>query len=119
MNLTTRFTITLVAAAVVAQLAGIYSGWLLWPQGTLAINLALLVLTFAVFRIVVRSPNQERFVQIYLASIVLKILAACVLALVILWLDPSHGRPNVLFLLILYIVYTVIEVGFLLSSRRL
>lgn len=114
-----RFTATLLAVAVVAQgLAG-FSGWLSSPPTiSIVVNVVLVLLTVVVYQVVSRAGDQQKFAQAYLLTIVIKILAACILVVVAILADRVHARANVIFLLILYVVYTGIEVSFLLLLRR-
>lgn len=114
-----RFSSALILTATIAQLVGLYSGWLSSPAGAIfGINITLTVITFFAYWIVSRSEDARTFTQIYLVTIVIKIIATCGLAVALVFLDPSNARPNVVFLLILYLIYTVIEVAFLVASRR-
>jgi hypothetical protein len=112
-----RFTATLLVTASIAQCIALYGG-LVPLVPSLVVNAFMFGLTLVVYRIVSGIDDVRRFTQVYLATIVIKILAACSFAVVLIILDPANGRSNVILLLILYIAFTAIEVGFLVRSRR-
>jgi len=112
-----RFTVSLFVTAAAAQLVAIYSGWMSGPtMFSLIMNVFMLGLTALVFRIVSAINDRQRFTQVYLATIVIKILAVCSFAAVLIVLDRDHARSNIVFLLVLYAVYTAIEVTFLVLA---
>lgn len=114
-----RFGGTLIFAATIAQLVGLYSGLLSSKAGTVfGINVTLTLLTFFAYWIVHRSEDAKALTQTYLLTIVIKVIATLGLAVAVVFLDRSNARSNVVFLLALYFLYTLIEVGFLVSSRR-
>ena len=114
-----RFTASLLAVAALAQLIALYSGWMTGPPVfSVLMNVFMLSLTLLVFRIVSAINDRQRFTQVYLATIVIKILAVCSLAAVLIILDRNHARSNVVFLLILYAFYTAIEVAYLVLAVR-
>jgi len=112
-----RFTATLLAIALVAQCIALFGGWVSTVPAVI-VNVFMVGLTLLVYRIVSGIADARRFTQVYLATIVIKILATCSFAVVLIILDRTHSRPNAILLLVLYIVFTVIEVGFLVHSRR-
>ena len=113
----TRFVLTLVAVAVTAEMLARYNGWITSIYPTAA-NGALLVATLLLFRVLSRVEDPQRFTQVYLVSIVAKILLACVLIVVLIFIDRPSARVNVLFLFAMYVLFTVIEVLFLVRARR-
>jgi len=112
-----RFTITLLAAAVVAQCIVLSGNWISTAP-SIVLNVFLSGLTLLVYRIVSGIADNRRFTQVYLATIVIKIIAACSFGGVLIFLDRSNAKPGVILLLVLYFVYTAIEVSFLVRSRR-
>ena len=54
---------------------------------------------------------------VYLLTIVLKLLVSLGYAVVIMLLDKAGAVPNVLFFLLLYIVFTILEVIHLFRNR--
>lgn len=57
-------------------------------------------------------------IQSYLASIVLKIVVYGVYLFFVIRRDPENAAANAIFFGILYIVYTVLEIGFLHGRVR-
>jgi formate hydrogenlyase subunit 4 len=103
--------------AVTAEMIARYSGWITSIYPTAASG-ALLVATLLLFRVLSRVEDPQKFTQVYLVSIVAKILLACVLIVVLIFIDRPSARVNVLFLFAMYVVFTVIEVLFLVRARR-
>jgi hypothetical protein len=111
-----RFTATLLAAAAVAQWIFSWLGEI--SQASIIINVFMLGMTWLVYRMVAGISDRRRFTQVYLATIVVKMLATCSLMIVLIFLDKPHARSNVIFLLVLYAIFTAIEVGFLIRAAR-
>jgi hypothetical protein len=113
----TRFVVTLLAVAVAAELITRYAGWITSIYGTVA-NGLLLLGTLILVRLMSKIEDPQKFTQVYLASIVGKIFLACILIIVLIFIDKANARANVLFLFAMYVVFTVTEVIFLLMIRR-
>jgi hypothetical protein len=60
-----------------------------------------------------RSEKGQHFVQFYLASVVVKLIAYLAYTLLIILNDRSGAGPNVVYFLIVYAVFTAAEIGFL------
>ncbi len=65
------------------------------------------------FLLKVRSSNPDSFVQLYLATIALKLLAYGVYLGIVIWRDRPGAIENVVFFMIAYIIFTALEVVFL------
>jgi len=114
-----RFTAAMVIVAAIGQCVAMYSGWFSSPAtSSLLINVFIFALTVVVYRIVSRISDRQRFTQVYLATIVIKIIAACGFAAVIIVLDRNHFKSNVVFLLVLYVTFTIVEVAFLMRAAK-
>jgi len=61
----------------------------------------------------VRASNPDFFVQLYLATIALKLLAYGVYLGIVIWKDRPGAIENVVFFMIAYIIFTALEVFFL------
>ena len=61
----------------------------------------------------VYNTDQTTFTNFYLFTLVLKLLAYAVYCLIMIVMDPTGATANVVFFMILYLVYTIIEVIFL------
>lgn len=53
------------------------------------------------------------FVQLYLLSMVVKMLAAGIFCFIIALLDRSGSMINLVFFMTVYVIFTTIEIGFL------
>jgi hypothetical protein len=85
---------------------------MLWPS-----LLFTMTCTAVMFRRVYRS-SREHFMTNYLLTIVVKLLISLVYAVVVMLLDKAGAVPNVLFFLLLYIVFTILEVVYLFRSQQ-
>jgi len=114
-----RFTLILLGVALVIQWVTAHSGLIAPPpSASLAVVVFMYGLTVLVFRIVSGISDRQRFTQVYLITVVIKILATCGMVVTLILLDKSNARANVVFLLILYALFTAIEVGFLVLAAR-
>lgn len=59
------------------------------------------------------SVSREYFVQLYLLTIALKILAYGAYIFIVVMKDKPGATANVMFFMVLYIVFTALEIGFL------
>jgi hypothetical protein len=64
------------------------------------------------------QSTREQFMTAYLLSIVLKLLVSLAYSIVIILLDKPGVVANVLFFLLLYIVFTVLEVTHLFQNQK-
>lgn len=67
-----------------------------------------------------KKADAEKFTQLYLLSIVIKLLISGGFVVVFLILDPENAERNTVFFLVAYVIFTAAEVIFLLlkSGRR-
>ncbi len=61
----------------------------------------------------VRQTRPDFFVQLYLLTIAVKLLAYGAYLGYVIWDDPESSGANVVFFMSVYILFTVLEVGFL------
>jgi hypothetical protein len=73
--------------------------------------------TVIVYRYLHRVANPEDFVRLYLGMIVLKLIACLGYAVVIVMEDKAGAAGNVTFFLVVYVLLTGLEVGFLYRKR--
>jgi hypothetical protein len=78
----------------------------------------LMFTTVIVYVYLQRASNPEDFVRLYLGMIVLKLIVSLGYAVVMATQDPGGAKGNVLYFLLVYVVLTGIEVGFLYKNRR-
>jgi hypothetical protein len=115
-----RFLVSLAVFAFVVVASTYALAWfsitplptMLWPTVFFTI-----ICTSVMFRRVIQS-TREQFMMVYLLTIVLKLLVSLIYAVVIMLLDKPGAVPNVLFFLLLYIVFTILEVIHLFRSQN-
>lgn len=107
--------VTIAAAGILAGgiVAGVSLGW--WPHyPTFYIHTTiLLVFATVVIYYYLLKIGQTMFVQFFLLSMVLKLLAFAGYNLVIILKDRPGAIPNVVYFMVAYGVFTVIEITFL------
>jgi hypothetical protein len=68
-----------------------------------------------------KANKPDFFLQLYLLSMTVKLLAYCSYCLIVILKDRSGAIENVVFFMVCYFVFTVIEIGFLyrkINSRK-
>ncbi|MCU0356123.1 MAG: hypothetical protein MUE95_00945 [Cyclobacteriaceae bacterium] len=96
-------------------LGAIYGSGIQMPSNGLK-SLAFLFLATAGLFYYLRSTKEERpeiFVQLYLLTIAVKLLAYGAYLGLVIWEDRSGAMANVVFFMIVYVAFTVIEITFL------
>jgi hypothetical protein len=69
-----------------------------------------------IFYFLNRRLGSPSFVQAYLISITVKMLAYGVFILIIILMDRMGAIPNVILFMVSYLLFTVVEVGFLFRA---
>jgi len=69
--------------------------------------------TAGLCRFLTRPAPPDFFVQLYLLTMVVKLMGYGCYIFVVLFLDPAGGPANVVFFLLLYGFYTLLEIVFL------
>jgi hypothetical protein len=114
-----RFILSLSVIAIAAWCVAWFGGWLnISPLPAAVAEGILLLATIFIYALATRVTDPQRFTQIYLLSIVIKVFVACILIVALILIDKPHARSNVLFLFTVYVVFTVAEVIFLIQLRR-
>lgn len=112
-----RFGAVVLAVVIVAGLLVLVSVRLGWidaaPTYCLQSLLILAAFTVVIYRYLDRLKGPQVFVQIYLLSMAVKLLAYGVYVALMIVDDRPGANKNVLFFLALYVVFTALEVGFL------
>jgi hypothetical protein len=114
-----RFFLTiLIAAAAVAAfvLIGVERGY--FEQPTFFVK-TLVFLTFStalIFAYLYKADKPGFFLQLYLLTMVVKLLAYCTFCLVMILNDKSSAIGNAVFFMSTYFVFTVIEIAFLFKK---
>lgn len=112
-----RFILALLLCATVL-ITGVFLAlhfeWIqLKPSFFSEILIFLFIVTLVIFRYLNKVSKPDYFVQLFLLTLVVKILAAFALALVMIIYDPAGVQANVVFLLIAYTLFTALETAFL------
>jgi hypothetical protein len=110
------FVVLAIAASSVAGLT-LLAGHLSWiaslPSFFYQIILFLLFATFVVFRYLYKINKPEVFVQFYLLTMVLKFIAYGIFNAIIILEDRAGAAGNVAFFILVYLLFTTLEVAFL------
>ncbi len=109
-----KFLFTLLSAGLLV--VGIY--WFASPQlpSFFYQTLALLLLgTGAIYfyLIDIKKEKPEYFVQLYMATLFVKILAYGAYVFFVVWDDKAQAGDNALFFMVTYFLFTAVEVTFL------
>ncbi len=114
----------IVMLAVLAILFGgvwlghIQHGWALppmWIQVLVFLFITTLIIGFNLMRI--RKKQPQVFVQFYLLSISVKMVAGHAFIFFLVWDNPAQAAPMATLFMVAYILFTSAEVGFLLMRN--
>ena len=103
--------ILLVVASIC--LAGGYFFALDKPSFLIETTLFLFLVTIVIYRYLYNQKNAQVFTQIYLATLAFKILVYGGYAVAMILIDRAGSVENVIYFLIVYVLFTAFEVGFL------
>ncbi|MBS1951929.1 MAG: hypothetical protein OJF59_001366 [Cytophagales bacterium] len=81
---------------------------------TFPILISIAAATWGIYFFMTRTSS-ENLVKNYLLSIVLKLLAGGIFILAIIFIDKPHAEANAIFFMVAYLLFTGLEVGFLLK----
>lgn len=95
---------------------GAEKGWFSMPSFSILITATSIVTTVSIYAVLAKTANPQAFVNLYLLSIVMKLGLYLALLLIIRFIDPQSLIPNALFLMATYLLFTVLEVGFLFAK---
>ena len=70
-------------------------------------------ITTVIFVYLYRSRKTSHFTQLYLLSMVVKLITALVFIVAIVVIDRAGAVANAVYFMVLYFVFTAVEVGFL------
>jgi len=68
--------------------------------------------------LLLRKRSGQNLIPAYLLSITVKILLSCVFVIVLIVNDRPSANHNIVFFLIGYVIFTAVEVIFLLLKKR-
>jgi hypothetical protein len=111
-----RFFISLaVTAAVVAGfvLWGVNDGWFEFPSFFLKTLIFLVFTTSVIFVYLYKANKPTFFLQLYLMTMVLKLLAYLGYNFIMILNDRASAVGNVVFFMVTYFLFTVVEIVFL------
>jgi hypothetical protein len=91
---------------------GVYQKWCVRPSFGWEVILIFIFLTGIIFLRLTRTPTNH-FIQVYLATLVLKLLVGGILISIIFWLDRKLANENAVIFVINYLAFTSLEVLFL------
>jgi len=105
-------TLTLVALAVISL------GMLgLWPIPSFYYQSLFLLFVSTgglyYYLLKIRETRPDYFVQLYLLTIAVKLVAYGTYLGIVAWKDKAEANLNILFFLCVYVLFTILEVGFL------
>lgn len=83
------------------------------PSFCVQSTLTLAIFTIVIYRYLDRLNDAALFIQIYLLSMAVKLIAYGVYVVLMILEDKPGANGNVLFFLLLYVMFTTLEVAFL------
>jgi hypothetical protein len=98
--------------AIVVYL-GQRQGWFPMPSCIWAMLLYFILSTAIIFFVLQRPLTPAVFTQMYLLTMVLKLITACMVILIVIFIDRSGAIANAALFIISYFLYTTLEVVFL------
>lgn len=107
------FSIALGALIFFVTLAGVETGWLLRPSLLTEIVALNVLVTFVLYRLLIRIHTPQVFVNGYLGSIVVKLLVCIALLLTVRIVSPQDLSPNAILFVVCYVLFTILEITFL------
>jgi hypothetical protein len=111
-----KFSIALTAAALLAWLgvvAGAANEWIETAPSFYRETLAFLFLTTLIIFYKLTHVRDSMFVQFYLLSMAVKLLAYASFNLVIVLKDRVGAAENVIYFMLVYTTFTILEIAFL------
>ena len=111
-----RFFISLFAAAAfiaLVTLFGVDQGMITRPTFLYKTLVILVLTTGIIFVYLYTARKPQFFLQLYLLTMVVKLLAYCAYNLVMVLSDRASAIENVVFFMVVYFVFTFLEIAFL------
>jgi len=117
-----RFLLSLLTGAILLALvtwAGSEWGWwilpLFWKEIIFFVFLITVVIGYNL--ITIRRKQAQAFVQFYLLSISLKMVAGLAFVFFIIWKTPAEAKGSAALFIVSYLVFTFLEVVFLMRKE--
>ena len=99
----------------------IFSSWAITqyavPSFLFLITTVLAAATFLAYFFMLRTTSED-FVKNYLLTIVVKLLAGGIFIGAIIFADIEHAETNAVTFMVVYLLFTVLEVAFLFSKFK-
>jgi hypothetical protein len=111
-----RFFISLVIATgfvAGAVLFGVHEEWFMRPTFFIKTLVFLVFGTAVIFVYLYKANKTGFFLQLYLLTMVLKLLAYCGYNLIMILTDRASAVENVVFFMVTYFIFTLLEIVFL------
>jgi len=83
------------------------------PSFAMEITAINIITTAFIYRVLARTSEPRLFANIYLLTIVMKLIFYSALLLILRFMAPKTLMPNAVFLLVAYLVFTTLEVAVL------
>lgn len=111
-----RFLVALILTAViiggVVELA-LYQGLFPKPSFFVKTLIFLSAITIIIYVYLYRVNKPDFFLQLYLLTMVFKLVAYCVYNYIMITRDRAGAINNVIFFMVTYFIFTILEIGFL------
>lgn len=109
------FLYLLLAASVIAGFVIIADAknYLVKPTFFAPTLLLLLLTTSVIYVYLYKARKQSGFTQLFLLTMVVKVIAYCVYNLMMVLKDKPSAFNNVIFFMVTYFIFTALEIGFL------
>jgi hypothetical protein len=83
------------------------------PNFAVEVTVVSILVTVSIYKVLARTSDPRLFTNIYLLTIVMKLIFYSALLLIIRFIAPESLMPNALFLMVAYLLFTVLEVAVL------
>jgi hypothetical protein len=111
------FSLLLAAALIAAAvLYGVDTGYFNKPSFFLKTLALLTICTAFIYLYLYKANKPAFFLQLYLLTMVVKVLAYCAYNLVMIMSDRPAAIGNVVFFMVAYFIFTALEIAFLYSK---
>ncbi len=116
-----RFLLSLIGVAVILAIitwAGSAQGWWALPLFWREIIFFVFFITAVIgYNLIKLRQKQLAFVQFYLLSITLKLVAGLAFIFFIVWKTPVEAKGSAALFIVAYLTFTLLEVGFLIKKE--
>lgn len=95
---------------------GAGKGWFSMPTYALQITIISVITTASIYMVLARTAKPQLFVNLYLLTIVMKLIFYSALLLMMRLISPQSLEPNAILILAAYLLFTFLEVGVLFAK---